>query len=80
MSRAFPTQGYYADSIFIRYQNMLTACQNLNVTLLPEFKRIYSGSNEYAQNGSDVVGALNSQAYYLTIAYAASIGAPYPYP
>ena len=79
MSRAFPTQGIYAGSIFILYQNVLTQCQALNVPILPAFKAITTGSNEYAQDAPPTIRYINQQADILTQAYAASIGAPPPY-
>ena len=79
MSRAFPTQSQFSDSIYILYQNVLNSCQELNVPLTPGFKSILSGSNEYAQDAGNVQQFINNQANVLTVAYAASIGAPPPY-
>jgi hypothetical protein len=79
MSRAFPTQGYFSDSIFIRYQNVLTACQKLNVRLTQNFKLIQSGTYEVSQDGIQTEVYISGQANALTEAYAASIGAPAPY-
>ena len=79
MSRAFPTQSQFSDSIYILYQNVLTQCQALNVPILPAFKAITTGSNEYAQDAGNVQQFINNQANALTVAYAAAIGAPPPY-
>ena len=79
MSRAFPTQSQYSDSIYILYQNVLNSCQELNVPLTPGFKSILSGSNEYAQFSDMVQHYIHDQATALTVAYAAAIGAPPPY-
>ena len=79
MSRAFPTQSQYSDSIYILYQNVRNSCQELNVPLMSNFKSILSGSNEYAQDAGNVQQFINNQANVLTVAYAASIGAPPPY-
>ena len=79
MSRAFPTQSQFSDSIYILYQNVLNSCQELNVPLTPDFTSIKSGSNDYAQDAGNVQQFINNQANVLTVAYAASIGAPPPY-
>ena len=79
MSRAFPTQSLYSDSIYILYQNVLNSCQELNVPLSSQFKSILSGSNEYAQDALPTIRYISEQANLLTQAYAAAIGAPPPY-
>lgn len=79
MSRAFPTQSQFSDSIYILYQNVLNSCQELNVPLTPDFTSIKSGSNDYAQDAGNVQQFIFRQANALTVAYAAAIGAPPPY-
>ena len=79
MSRAFPTQSQYSDSIYILYQNVRNSCQELNVPLMSNFKSILSGSNEYAQDAVSTKSYIRDQANALTVAYAAAIGAPPPY-
>ena len=79
MSRAFPTQNQFSDSVYIRYQNVSNSCQELNVPLTPDFTSILSGSNEYAQDVGMVQNYISDQANALTVAYAAAIGAPPPY-
>jgi hypothetical protein len=78
MSRAFPTQAGFS-GVLVQYQNVLAESQRLKVPILQNFKDLTVGSFNFAVGIDYAKAYILSQANQNVIAYAAAIGAPYPY-